>query len=285
MSEITAELVKSLRERTGAGMMDCKRALSETDGDIEAAIDLLRQTGAAKAAKRAARETSEGIVVIRESGEHGPVVMLEVSSETDFVARNDEFQEFAGRVAETALSVDLNEGEILSGDAVLAMPAFAAAKTEIEDLRARIGENLQIRRMVVYRPSAAAGVGSYLHFGSGIGVLVELTGESAGEASGLARDVAIHVAATNPIGISPEDIPEEERTRERSVLVEQTKAEGKPEAIIDKIVEGRMRKYFAQNTLLMQSFVKDPDTTVAGLLDSVTPGLTVRRFARFDVAE
>ena len=128
MAEITAELVKSLRERTGAGMMDCKRALTETDGDIEAAIDLLRRTGVAKAAKRAARETSEGIVVIRAAADHGPVAMLELSSETDFVARNEEFQAFAGRMAETALSVDLNDGEVLSGEDLLALPSFAAAK-------------------------------------------------------------------------------------------------------------------------------------------------------------
>jgi elongation factor Ts len=285
MAEITAAMVKSLRERTGTGMMDCKRALQETDGDIEAAIDLLRQQGSAKAAKRAARETSEGIVVIRESDGRDAVAMLEVSSETDFVARNEEFQAFAGRLAELALSADLPDGEILAGETVMERPAFDEARAEFESLRAKIGENLQVRRVVVFRPVDESGIGSYLHFGSGLGVLVELAGESSGEASALARDVAMHVAASNPIGITPDDIPEDERARERLVFVEQTKAEGKPEAIIDKIVEGRMRKYYAQNSLLMQGFVKDPDTTVASLLEAAAPGLTVRRFARFDIAE
>lgn len=283
MAQITAQLVKSLRERTGAGMMDCKRALQETDGDLEAAIDLLRQQGTAKAAKRAARETSEGIVAIREAG--GRIAMVEVSSETDFVARNEEFQAFADRVAGQALEANLDSGEVIAGDDLLALPAFGDLKTEIEGLRAKIGENLLLRRVVVYESSSDAAVGSYLHFGGGIGVLVELAGESGGGTSELARDVAMHVAAANPIGVSPDDIPEEERARERSVLAEQTKAEGKPEAIVEKIVEGRMRKYYEQNSLLMQAFVKDPDTTVAGLLEAAAPGLTVRRFARFSVAE
>lgn len=280
MAQITAQLVKTLRQRTGAGMMDCKGALLETDGDLEGAIDLLRQKGTAKAAKRAARETTEGIVVIREVD--GRIAMVEVSSETDFVARNDEFQAYAEGLANLALQQDLAPGEVLSGEELLGLPAFAEAASKLEDLRAKIGENLQVRRLVVYEGD---GVGSYLHFGGGIGVLVELAGASGSDAAPLARDVAMHVAAANPIGVSPDDIPEGERERERSVLVEQTKAEGKPEAIIEKIVEGRMRKYFEQNSLLMQAFVKDTDTTVGGMLEAAVPGLTVRRFARFSVAE
>jgi len=280
MAQITAQLVRTLRQRTGAGMMDCKRALQETDGDLEAAIDLLRQTGTAKAAKRAARETAEGVVVIREGGDR--LAMVEVSSETDFVARNEEFQAFAEGLANLALQQDLTEGEVVTGEDLLALPAFSDARAQLEDLRAKIGENLQVRRLVVYEGDR---VGSYLHFGGGIGVLVELAGATNSEAAPLARDVAMHIAAANPIGVSPDDIPEAEREREKSVLVEQTKAEGKPEEIIDKIVEGRMRKYFEQNSLLMQAFVKNPDTTVGGMLEAATPGLTVRRFARFNVAE
>ncbi len=254
MSAITASAVKSLRDRTGAGMMDCKKALTEAGGDEEQAIDLLRQWGSAKAAKRAEREMTEGIVAIA-SSESG-IGMVAVSSETDFVARNQDFQDFTSRLAASV-------GESGLPDAT-------------------IGENLEVQRAVRMNVDEDGELGSYLHFGGRIGVLVELTGAS-GDVSGLARDLAMHVAATNPMGVSPEDIPQEDRDRERAVLVEQAKAEGKPEHIAEKIVEGRMRKYFEENTLLKQRFVKNPDTSIEDLVASHGSDVGVRRFVRFAI--
>lgn len=280
MADITAAAVKSLRDRTGAGMMDCKRALIEAGGDEEQAIDLLRQWGAAKAAKRSERAMMEGVVAIAD-GEHG-VGMVAVSSETDFVARNEEFQDFTGRLASAIATADLSDGDVVSGSDLLADPQFTEFASELEGLRARIGENLEVQSAVRMASGSDAMLGSYLHFGGRIGVLVEVAGAS-GDVSDLARDLAMHVAATNPAGVSPDDIPVEERDRERAVLVEQAKAEGKPDHIAEKIVEGRMRKYFEENTLLMQAFVKDPDVTVAKLVQSRDPNLRVSRFVRFAV--
>jgi len=279
MSAITAAAVKSLRDRTGAGMMECKKALLEAGGDEEHAIDLLRQWGSAKAAKRAEREMSEGIVAI-EGGEAG-VGMVAVSSETDFVARNEDFQDFATRLAARVAEAELPEGEVLSGARLFETPGFEDLAEELAALKATIGENLQVQK-VVRMASSGGELGSYLHFGGRIGVLVDVTAEGS-EVSGLARDLAMHIAATNPMGVSPEDIPEEDRAREHSILVEQAKAEGKPEHIAEKIVEGRMRKYFEENTLLKQAFVKDPDTSIEVLVASHGSDVSVRRFVRFAI--
>jgi elongation factor Ts len=280
MSAITAGAVKSLRDRTGAGMMDCKKALMETGGDEEQAIDLLRQWGSAKAAKRAERTMTEGIVAIaqRESA----VGMVAVSSETDFVARNEDFQSFASRLAASVGESDLPDGEVLTGAVLLDTAGFEDVAEELSALRATIGENLEVQRAVRMSAAESGELGSYLHFGGRIGVLVELTGATS-DVTGLARDLAMHVAATNPVGVYPEDIPEEERDRERAVLVEQAKSEGKPDHIAEKIVEGRMRKYFEENTLLKQGFVKDPDTSIEDLVASHGSDVGVRRFVRFAI--
>lgn len=283
MSGITAQAVKSLRDRTGAGMMDCKKALIEADGDEEQAIDLLRQWGSAKAAKRAERETSEGLVEI--VSRDNATAMVSVSSETDFVSRNKEFQDFANRLAEAVVSSDLPDGEILTGAELLSRPEFESFAAEQTGLQSKIGENIRVHRAIRYAMSGEGVVGSYLHFGGRIGVLVELLGASGDEAEELARDVAMHVAAARPVGIRSEDIPVETQERERAVLTEQTRAEGKPEHIVDKIVEGRMRKYFEQQLLLLQAFVKDPDQTVADFLAAHADEVTVLRFARFEIGE
>jgi elongation factor Ts len=285
MTEITASDVKALRDRTGAGMMDCKRALQEADGDEERAIDLLRQKGAAKAAKRAEREAEEGTIRIARA-DADAVVMVEVTSETDFVARNDEFVAFADRAARTALSPDVASGAPRDGEGLLDLPEDAPLRKDLNALRAKIGEKMVLRRFVKWAVPDDAVVGSYVHFGSKIGVLVELGGvtEPTEELERLARDVAMHVAATDPAGVRPEDIPEEERERERTVLEEQAESEGKPPEIVEKIVEGRMRKFFEENALLEQGFVKDPDTTVGELVDESAPeGVGVRRFVRFEI--
>ena len=272
-----------MRDRTGAGMMDCKKALLEAGGDEEQAIDLLRQWGAAKAAKRAERETSEGLVEIVSRGD--ATAMVSVSSETDFVARNKEFQDFVNRIAEAVVSSDLPDGEVLTGEELLKRPEFESFAAEVTDLRSKIGENIQVHRTVRYATGDEGAVGSYLHFGGRIGVIVELLRGSGDAAEGLARDVAMHVAAARPVGVRPEDIPADVQERERAVLTEQTRAEGKPEQIVDKIVEGRMRKYFEQQSLLLQAFVKDPDHTVADYLAAQAGDVTVRRFARFEIGE
>ncbi len=280
MSGITAAAVKSLRDRTGAGMMDCKRALQEAEGDEERAIDLLRKWGAAKAAKRAERAMTEGLVVLSEQGD--AVGMVAVSSETDFVARNAEFQDFARRLAEAVVTSRMESGEVVSGEDLLARPEFSEFAAEIVELRARIGENLEVGSAVRIVPDSGAAVGSYVHFGGKIGVLVEMYGGD-GQAAELTRDVAMHIAATNPLGLSPDDIPPADVDRERAVFTAQALAEGKPEHIAEKIVEGRMRKFFQENTLLKQGFVKEPDTTIEDLLTGHGPDLRIRRFVRFSV--
>ena len=283
MAEITARAVKSLRDRTGAGMMDCKKALLEADGDEEQAIDLLRQWGAAKAAKRAERETSEGLVEVLSRGD--ATAMVAVSTETDFVARNDEFQDFARRLAGAVIEADLPDGEVMSGEDLLARPEFRQFAEEVVDLRSKIGENIQVHRAVRFAAGDTGALATYLHFGGKIGVAVELEGATGDAVEGLARDVAMHVAAARPAGVGPEDIPADVQARERAVLTEQTKAEGKPEQIVEKIVDGRMRKFFEQNSLLLQAFVKDPDTTISDLLKAHDENLTVRRFVRFEIGE
>jgi len=283
MANIPAMAVKSLRQRTGAGMMECKKALVETGGDEERAIDLLRQKGAAKAARRVGRETTEGAVMAAQSAGQGPAALAELSCETDFVARNESFLGFAERVAEAVRDSGFVAGEE-SGEEFLDHPNSEALKRELVQLKAAVGENLHLRRVARFVPSERGVVGSYVHFGNRIGVLVELDGvEPSDSTRELARELALHVAATNPLGVSPEDIPAEDRERERSVLVKQARAEGKPAEIVEKIVEGRMRKYFAQNTLLMQGFVKDPETRIEGLIEERAPGGSVRRFTRIEI--
>jgi elongation factor Ts len=280
MAEITAAAVKSLRDRTGAGMMDCKKVLLESGGDEEAAIDLLRQRGAAKAAKRAAKAASEGTVQISERS--GRVSMVEVLTETDFVARSDAFEAFAESVANAMFELPTPDGEVLSGEAIFAMDGGAELEAALNQLRVQVGENVQVGRAVRYDIGDAAVVGSYLHFGNRIGVLVEVAGAGdSGEDT--ARGIAMHAAATNPVGLSPDDIPAEVIERERMVLIEQAKEAGKPTEIAEKMVEGRMRKFFEENALLWQAFVRDPDKTIKDLVSEAGDDATVRRFVRFEV--
>lgn len=280
MAEITASAVKSLRDRTGAGMMDCKRALEEAGGDEERAIDLLRQRGAAKAAKRAERDTSEGAVQI--STADGRAAMVEVASETDFVARSDDFVEFSAGLAEAVRGADVPEGEVLGGEDFLSRDAAEAFVARLNELRARVGENVQLGRVVRLAAGEGGAIGSYVHFGNRIGVLVEVGG--AGEAGEeLARELALHIAAAAPVAVRPEDLPEEMRERERRVLSEQARQEGKPENIVEKMVEGRMRKFYEEHALIEQGFVKDPDRKISTLLADAGEGAEVRRFFRFEV--
>jgi len=270
---ISAALVKELRERTGAGMMECKKALVSTDGDIEAAVELMRKEGLAKADKKAGRIAAEGLVALAVSGDGRAAAMVEVNSETDFVASGDDFRGFAQAVADIALAqrpADL--------DALLAAP-MAGGETVEEARRAlvaKIGENIGVRRFQLVEGDDR--VGTYLH-GTRIGVLVGMKGGD----EALARDVAMHVAASKPEYILASDVPADTMEKEREILTEQAQREGKPAEIVAKMVEGRLRKQLAEITLVGQPFVKDPDITVGKLLSGA--GAEVQVAARFEVGE
>jgi elongation factor Ts len=275
---ISAAEVKELRERTGAGMMECKRALEESGGDMEAAIDLLRSRGAAKAAKRAGRETTEGTV--SSIVEDGVGALVELNCETDFVARTDNFQALARQLAEHVARHASGVDGVSPGEALLEQPFMGGATTvgeTVTAVSANTGEKIVIRRVARFDPSGGE-LGSYVHMTGKIGVLVELTGAVDGSA---ARDVAMHIAAARPLAVTSAEIPSDVVQRERAVYLEQVRQEGKPEHIQEKIVEGKLRKFYQEQTLMEQAFVKDPDRTVAEVLG----GATVRRFARFELGE
>jgi elongation factor Ts len=265
---ITADTVKQLRERTGAGMMECKKALVETKGDLDAAAELMRKTGLAKADKKAARVAAEGTVAAERSGLSAALV--EVNCETDFVARSDEFQAFAQELAKAALAS--------SPDTLEALLESSNAAGNFEHQRraliAKIGENISVRRFV--KVSAPGALGTYIH-GSRIGSLVALEGGD----EALARDLAMHVVAANPAYIDAGEVPPAVLDKEREILTEQTKGEKKPPDIIAKMVEGRLRKYLAEITLMGQPFAKDPDTTVEKLVKKA--GAKIVRFVRYEV--
>ena len=273
---ISAKEVKELRDRTGAGMMDCKKALQETGGDVEAAIDLLRSKGAAKAAKRAGKEASEGAIGSHVEGSIGALV--EVNCETDFVARTDDFQGLAQQLAEHVARHAGDADGSESGDALLSQPFMGGDRTvdeHVTQVSAKTGEKIVVRRFARYETDGA--LGEYVHMTGKIGVLVEL----AGGTEDLAREVAMHVAATNPLGVDRSSVPEEMVARERSVFEEQVRQEGKPEHIQAKIVEGKIGKFYKENALVEQPFVKDPDKTVGELVGDAK----VRRFVRYELGE
>ena len=270
--EITAAMVKELRERSGAGMMDCKKALVESQGDIELAIENMRKSGAAKAAKKAGRIAAEGAIVTASNGSHA--VLVEVNSETDFVANDENFTHFAAQVASTALTAGVNDVAALRN---VAGPTGESLEQMRASLVGKIGENIEIRRFAVL---AAAGglVECYLH-GKRIGVLVALQGGSAE----LARDIAMHIAASNPVCLSEAEMPAELLAKEREIHLAQAAQSGKPADIIEKMVVGRLKKFVAETTLLGQNFVKDQDKTIAKLL--AEHGARVSSFVRYEVGE
>lgn len=270
--EITAAMVKELRERSGAGMMDCKKALVESNGDIELAIENMRKSGAAKAAKKAGRIAAEGAIVTASSG--SGAVLVEVNSETDFVANDDNFVRFAAVVANAALSSGVADVAALRS---VVGPEGESLEQMRTSLVGKIGENIEIRRFAAL---AAAGgiVESYLH-GKRIGVLVALQGGT----SELARDIAMHIAASNPVCLSEAEMPPEVLAKEREIHLAQAAQSGKPADIIEKMVVGRLKKFIAETTLLGQNFVKDQDKTVAKLLSE--HGAKVSSFVRYEVGE
>jgi elongation factor Ts len=269
---ISASVVKELRERTGAGMMDCKKALVETNGDADAAAELLRTTGQAKAEKKAGRIAAEGRVEIATNAA-GRAVMLEINCETDFVAKDQNFLDFA----QTAASLALTKGSPNVDELLAALlPGSETLDVARKNLIAKIGENIALRRLAVI--AASGSIGHYIH-GNRIGVIVDVVGGD----EELRRDLAMHIAAAAPSCIADSDVPADQLERERRILIEQAANEGKPPEIVVRMVEGRLRKYLAEVTLLGQTFVKDPDLTIAKLL--AKHGATVKAFARFEVGE
>lgn len=269
---ISASLVKEMRERTGLGMMECKKALTEAGGDIEAAIDVVRKAGAARADKKAGRTAADGAIILTASTDGRRMALTEVNSETDFVAKDDNFLAFAGAVGQRVLEQGPADVEQLSG---LDLDGSTVEQAR-QQLVAKIGENIRVRRFV--RRESAGVLGSYVH-GSRIGVLVELEG---GDAD-LARDIAMHIAASRPLCVSAEQIPADVLAREKEIYDAQAAESGKPEQIRAKMVEGRLRKYAAEVTLLGQPFVKDPDLTVEQLLKKANA--RVVGFDRLEVGE
>lgn len=269
---VTAAMVKDLRERTGAGMMECKKALVETGGDIEAAIEHLRKSGLAQADKKAGRTAAEGKIALAVSDDNRQAVMVEVNSETDFVAKDGNFTAFAEAVAKNAL--ELGNSDI---DALMNTQMNGGSVEEARQaLVAKIGENIQVRRMVFCKTDGV--LGAYIHGGK-IGVLVDLEGGD----EPLARDIAMHVAAMSPEFISADDVPEDVISKEKEILVAQAADSGKPMEIIEKMVSGRLRKHLSGITLLGQPFVKDSDLTVEKLLSQA--GASVSSFERLAVGE
>jgi elongation factor Ts len=274
MMQITAAMVKELRERTGAGMMECKKALTAADGDMEKAIEDMRKSGAAKADKKAGRVAAEGLIVTAVSDDNKQVAIIEVNCETDFVAKDDNFVDFTRSIANAVIAGKPDSVEALMGMATAEGGTLEEAR---QNLVAKIGENIQVRRFHIM-DLAGGTVGSYLH-GTRIGVVLDMKG---GDAD-LAKDVAMHIAASKPACISEKDVPQEMVEKEKEILIAQAESSGKPAEIIEKMIQGRLRKYLAEITLVGQPFVKDPDTTVGKLLDNA--GAEVLSFTRYEVGE
>jgi elongation factor Ts len=274
---VSAKQVKELRDATGVGMMDCKEALKEADGDFDEAVSILRKKGQEVASDRAAAEADEGLVVTAVSGNGSIGVIAEINCETDFVARNNDFQSFAETVAERVLEEtpeDLDELKSLSYD------GDATIEDELVALTGRIGEKLTIRRFNVLE-SADGRTISYVHPGSKLGVLVEVHGD--GEVEEAGRDVAMQVAALEPIAVTRGEVPEEVKDEEREVAREAAVNEGKPEHVIDNIVEGKLERFFEDHVLMEQAFVKDSSVSVKEMLDEA--GLSVTRFTRYALGD
>ncbi len=280
MATISAKDVKALRESTGAGMMDCKKVLTEADGDPKKALELLRERGLSKAGKRAGRETSEGAVAVSTSG--GSAAIVELGCETDFVAKTDDFQGLAQAVVdavradgsaddpEKALALPLGEGTV--GDTITATAA-------------KVGENVMLKRVV--QVSVEGTAGAYVHAGGKLGVVVAISGGDSDAVAAVARDLAMHVAAIDPtpIAVDRDGVSSELLEGEKAILRNQALQSGKPENIVEKIVDGRINKFYAENCLVEQPFVKDPDTSVGKLLAGIDKGLKVASFVRFKLGE
>lgn len=276
MTTITPQMVKDLRDKSGAGLSDVKKALEATEGNIEAAMDWLREKGISKAAKKSGRAAAEGIVWALSNGKTG--IMIEVNSETDFAARNEQFSGFVKQVAEVALAA--GKGDVEEIKAL----AFGNGKTvgeQLTDLIATVGENMQLRRAAKLE-SADGNVGAYIHMGGKIGALVAVSGADVGE---VARQVAMHVAASNPAALDRDSVDQDMLARERAIYEAQAAESGKPAAVVEKIVEGRVSKFLEEICLVDQPFVMDPDRKVGKVVAEAKAGAKVSGFVRFGLGE
>jgi elongation factor Ts len=288
MANITAQMVKELRERTGAGMMDCKAALNETGGDMESAIDWLRKKGLSKAAKKAGRVAAEGLIGVAVGGDAGALV--EVNAETDFVARNDEFKDFVKSAATIALAEAGDMEKLLAKP----MNGGASVKDTLTDMVAKIGENMSVRRTIALSVSPGV-VASYVHNAASpelgkIGVLVALKSTADREKlQGLGKQLAMHIAAAAPLALTPEHLPQDVVERERAVQTDIARQSGKPENVIEKMLEGRMRKFYEESVLMSQTFVIDGETQVSKVIEKASKDLgapvAIDAFVRFQVGE
>src|SRR5436190_5009025 len=256
---ITAAMVQALRARTGAGMMDCKKALEAADGNLDAASDAMRKSGQIQAEKKSGRIAAEDLIVIKTKAVTGPAIILEVNCETDFVARDEKFKQFAEKTAQCALDHQISDVETLLS------VTFADTRETVEKMRealvAKLGENIQLRRLQWVAAKADAVLGAYVHMGR-IGAIVQLKGGD----EQLAKDLALHIIANNPVVISADDIAEQIIAKEREIIMAQSQGSGKPQAVVDKMVEGRLNKFRDEMSLLGQAFVKDPTLRVGQLL-------------------
>ena len=287
MTNISASMVKDLRDKTGAGMMDCKSALAETSGDMEAAVDWLRKKGLSKAAKKAGRVAAEGLIGIAARSDAGALV--EVNAETDFVARNDQFKEFVKNAAGLALEADGDVEKLLATNM-----GAATVQATLQELIAKIGENMSVRRAVAIAVKPGV-VGTYVHNAASpelgkIGVLVAVKSSAdPAKLMPLAKQLAMHVAAAAPIALTPAHVPADVIARERAIYADQARQSGKPEAIVEKMIDGRMKKFFEESILLQQIFVIDGETRIEKLLEKASKDLgapiAIEGFVRFQVGE
>jgi elongation factor Ts len=287
---ITAALVNELRKKTNAGMMDCKRALEETNGDLEAAATLLREKGILKAGTKADRVATEGVITSRVTEDSKSGILLEVNCETDFVSRNENFQKFVSDIADTLIAASASDHAAALQVQLQGAPLEETVKAKV----AEVGENLQFRKYVRFDLAGEGAVSSYIHMGGKVGVLIEVGATKVDTAStagfrDLVKDLTLHIAASAPRGLSRDDIPAEVVEAEKDIFRAQLADSGKPANIIENILVGKIGKFYAENCFLEQGFVKDPDTTITKLLEAkgkeLGDTLTVRRFVRFGLGE
>ncbi|MDA7506212.1 translation elongation factor Ts [Akkermansiaceae bacterium] len=287
---ITAALVKELRETTGVGMMECKNALKETEGDIEGAIKLLRERGQAKAVKKADRDANDGVISakIDEAGKTG--TLIELNCETDFVAKNENFQAFVAEVLDTLTAAGAD-----SPEAAAALPKGDGTLDEFVKTKVlEMGENLQLRRVTRFEVAGEGAIASYIHMGGKVGVLIEVGAEKAESIASdgfrdLVKDLTLHIAASAPAGLAREDIPADLIEAEKDIFRKQMEGQNKPADIIEKIIDGKIGKFYSERCLLEQGFIKDPDSTIKALLEAKSKELgdtlSIRRFVRYGLGE
>lgn len=288
MSQISAKTVKELRDKTGVGMMDCKKALDETGGDMQKAMEYLRKKGAALAAKRAEREAREGVIVVKINDAADTGVILELNCETDFVARGDDFTGFADAIAQTALEGGIDSAESMMGVSLGSVYGDENVEDAIKTMTGKLGEKIELKRLSYVKTDGGL-VAGYVHPGSKLGSMVEMTGGKTSESVLFAKDIAMQVAAASPIVVERSNVPADYIEKEREIYRQQALSQGKPEQFVDKIVTGRLEKYYQEVVLLEQAFIKDSNAKVRDVLKDFTKQhdmqVTVNDFIRYQLGE